>query len=193
MRTFAALLVGVALSMMPSPALAGQAVTVSDLSLRAEEFAGEEVTVEGELVGDYGQRTDGSMWTQLNGDTYARTPIPDGGVPVGGNIGIGVRMPEGLFTDLDPPGRYWRRGPVVRLTGIWKYHDPDRQGESYLEVHTLTHVEPGRPVHHVSARGRQSSPEYPGHRLPPAIREWRVVGLAAGSSGRTPPRDADTI
>lgn len=147
MRTCGALLLAVVFMVMPLPAFAGETVTASDLIERATEFAGEEVTVEGELIGDYGLRSDGWMWTQLNGDSYVHAPIPDGGLPSGGNIGIGVRMPEALTADLDPPGRYWRRGPVVRLTGIWKYHDPERQGESYLEVETLSLVESGRPVH----------------------------------------------
>jgi hypothetical protein len=33
---------------------------------------------------------------------------------------------------------------VVLLSGTWKYHDPERQGESYLEVESLVVIEPGR-------------------------------------------------
>jgi len=57
-----------------------------------------------------------------------------------------VRMPADLAERLDPPGRYRYRGPVVLATGIWKYHDSKRSGESYLEVQSLTVVEPGRPL-----------------------------------------------
>jgi hypothetical protein len=57
--------------------------------------------VKGELVGDYGFRDDGWMWTQINGDSYARSPIRDGGEPVGGNTEIAVRMPTGLGEGLD--------------------------------------------------------------------------------------------
>ena len=110
----------------------------------AAELSEREVVVEGELVGDYGFRGDGSMWTQLNGDAYVDAPIREGGLPVGGNVGIGVRMPAEMAQALDPPGGYRNRGPVVALTGIWKYHDPGRQGESYLEVQTLEVVEAGR-------------------------------------------------
>ena len=128
----------------PAIALADEAVTVSELIEFAEELAGAGVVVEGELVGDYGFRNDGWMWTQLNDDSYVYEPIREGGLPVGANTGIGVRMPTELAESLDPPGGYQNRGPVVRLTGIWKYHDPDRQGESYLEASSLVVIEAGR-------------------------------------------------
>jgi hypothetical protein len=102
------------------------------------------VTVEGELVGDFGFRGDGTVWTQLNDDSYAREPLLEGGDRTGGNVGIGVRIPADFAAGLDPPGGYRKRGPLVRLTGMWEYHDPDRGGESYLDVTELVLIEPGR-------------------------------------------------
>lgn len=130
----------------PVAALADGHVTiaVSELLAEAESYDDTVISVEGELVGDYGFRRDGWMWTQLNDDSYAREPIVDGGPRTGGNIGIGVRMSHELAQGLDPVGGYRLRGPLVRLTGVWKHHDPDRGGESYLEVATLVVVEPGR-------------------------------------------------
>jgi len=122
------------------------AVTVSAAELLedGESFAGLEVTVVGELVGDYGHRSDGTMWTQLNSDSYAISPIVEGGPLRGSNIGIGIRMPSELARDLDPPGRYRLVGPVVIVTGIWRYHDVERQGESFLDVSALVVENPGR-------------------------------------------------
>ena len=130
--------------LVQGPALAANEVSVEELINQAADLAGEEVTVEGELVGDYGFRNDGWMWTQLNGDVYVHEPIREGGSPLGANTGIGIRMPVALAESLDPPGRYRSRGPVVLATGTWKYHDPERQGESYLEVESLVVIEPGR-------------------------------------------------
>jgi len=130
--------------LLPAPALAAEEVSVEELVERAADLAGEEMTVEGELIGDYGFRDDGWMWTQLNGDVYVREPIREGGSPLGANIGIGIRMPIPLAEGLGPPGRYRSRGPVVLATGIWRYHDPERQGESFLEVESVTVIEPGR-------------------------------------------------
>lgn len=129
---------------VPAPASAAEEVSVPEILELEADLAGEEITVEGELVGDYGFRDDGSMWTQLNGDAYVDQPLREEGSPVGANVGIAVRMPAELAEALDPPGGYRNRGPVVRVTGIWKYHDPDRQGESYLEVQSLTVTESGR-------------------------------------------------
>lgn len=138
-------LVFLAVLMVPTgPALAAEEISVSELLAESPDLSLREVTVEGELVGDYGFRGDGWMWTQLNDDVYVDHPIREGIAPVGGNIGVGVRIPSHLAEGLDHPGGYHHRGPVVRLTGIWKHHDPDRQGESYLEVESLAMIEPGR-------------------------------------------------
>lgn len=144
---------------LPVVSPAATEVGVSELIEAGAEWQGEEVTVEGELVGDYGFRRDGWMWTQLNGDAYVAEPIAEGGVPVGGNSGIGIRMPVELAEGLGPPGRYGRRGPVIQTTGIWKWHDPDRQGESYLEVRSYRVLDPSR---------RMGEPP-----------DWRVIGIGA--------------
>ena len=130
--------------LIPAPASAAEEVSVPEILEMGAELAGEEVSVEGELVGDYGFRDDGSMWTQLNGDAYVDQPLREGGSPVEANVGIAVTMGAALAEGLDHPGGYRNRGPVVRVTGIWRYHDPGRQGESYLEVQSLTVTEPGR-------------------------------------------------
>lgn len=138
------LLTALLLATMANPAGAqdGSEVTVDDLLQDAAEIEGLVVVV-GELIGDYGFRHDGSMWTQLNGDSYAYEPILDGGDLTGGNIGVAVRIPRAIAETLDKPGGYRVHGPVVRVAGLWEYHDPDRGGESYVNVISLEVLEPG--------------------------------------------------
>lgn len=119
-------------------------VPASDLLEEGALFDNVEITVEGELVGDYGFRDDGFMWTQLNDDSYARDALVDGGPRAGANVGIGVRMPSILGEGLPPVGGYRLEGPLVQLTGVWRYHDPDRGGETYLDVSELFIVDQGR-------------------------------------------------
>jgi hypothetical protein len=128
------------------PAVA-QTTTVEAIIVGSEQFDGMQISVEGELVGDYGHRSDGSSWSQLDGGTYATEPLLEGGERTGLNSGIGVRIPTQLMEGLDPPGGYRARGPLVVLTGIWHHHDPARGGESYLDVIALEIVEPGRALH----------------------------------------------
>ncbi len=131
-----ALLLGVAL-----PAGAQEVVvTVEDLLESPEQYTVPgvpEVVVHGELVGDFGRRADGIVWAQLNGDAYAAVPLLAGGDLAGSNLGIGVRIPADLWpelADVAQAGGYRLRGPLVRLTGAWRYHDPARGDESYLDV-----------------------------------------------------------
>ncbi len=140
------LLLAAAMLLLGNPAALSQSavgVDVGDLLENPMDFVGE-ITISGELIGDYGFRSDGTMWTQLNDDSYAADPVQDDGALTGGNIGVAVRIPEALAAQLDPPGGYRIRGPVVAVSGIWKYHDPDRGGESYVDGTSLKLVEPGR-------------------------------------------------
>ncbi|MCL1692665.1 MAG: hypothetical protein M3096_03165 [Actinomycetia bacterium] len=131
---------------LPGTALAqdGELVPVSGLLEDGARFDNVTITVEGELIGDYGFRDDGVMWTQINDDSYARDALVDGGPRTGANVGIGVRMPSTLGENLDPVGGYRLEGPLVQLTGVWRYHDPNRGGESYLDVAELLVLETGR-------------------------------------------------
>lgn len=122
----------------------GDLVPVADLLADPTAFSDRRITIEGELVGDYGFRRDGFMWTQLNDDSYARRALVDGGPRTGANVGIGLRVPTVLAEGLDPVGGYRLEGPLVRATGYWRYHDPERGGESFFDAEALEVVKPGR-------------------------------------------------
>lgn len=125
------------------PASAQEVVEVADLIEDPGLYAGDRVLVRGELIGDYGFRGNGYMWTQLNDDAYVFDPVAEGGALAGGNVGIGIRMPDDMGRDLDPPGGYRRKGPIVLVSGTFAYHDPSRQGETFIDVDAIEVVEPG--------------------------------------------------
>lgn len=127
------------------PALPASATEVAEVLSDPEEYAGQRLTITGELVGDYSPRSEG-VWVQVNDDPFVETPIVAGGEPSVTSAGIGALIPTDLFDAVvdAPPGRYGRTGPVVELGGVFRYHDPDRGGETYLEVETASLVEPGR-------------------------------------------------
>ena len=148
-RTSTVAVVGFAVALMlfgtpVAQALAEDEVPVADLLERGADLAGRRVTVVGELIGDYGIRSEGSTWAQLNDDSYAVEPLVDGGPRTGSNVGVGIRIAEGAADGLQDPGRYRARGPLVAATGVWVYHDADRGGESYVDVDSLEIIEPGR-------------------------------------------------
>jgi len=136
------------LAAAPGAASASEvAVEVVDVLADPSGYDDVEITVTGELVGDYGRRGD-VVWVQLNGDVYAREPLLSGGDLHGGNLGIGARIPAEVFDahPLGEPGGYRHRGPLVAMTGVWRYHDPDRGGESYLDVAAITVVAAEQPL-----------------------------------------------
>ncbi len=126
------------------PASAQTVIPVDELTGTGAVYDQTEVTVAGELVGDFGVRGDGTVWAQLNDDSYADGPLRETGTHGEGNTGIGVRFDGSLAFDLDQPGGYRWRGPIVEVTGIWHHHDADRGGESYLEATSFDLVEPAR-------------------------------------------------
>jgi len=141
-----AILLFITVFLVSPPALAAESVSATMLLESPQAFDGHQVAVVGELIGDYGHRDDGTVWTQLNDDPYAYSPLRDGGRLLGGNVGIGIHGAADLFAGIDPPGRYNRVGPLVIVTGTWRYHDPDRGGETYLEVGSLQVVRSGHPL-----------------------------------------------
>jgi len=136
MRSAAAVvLIGLVLS--PRPAAAAE-VTVADLLADPGAYAASEITLTGELVGDF-QRRGEAVWTQLNDDAYVTAPLHAGGSLSGTNLGVAVVLPTGMFdaAGFGQPGGYRVRGPVVRVTGIWRFHDEARAGESFLSATSL--------------------------------------------------------
>jgi opacity protein-like surface antigen len=127
-------------------------VEVSELLSAPASFAGLEITVEGELVGDFMRRGD-VVWVQVNGDPYATAPLHAGGPLAGTNQGIAARFDAATFdaAGFEEPGGYRVTGALVEVTGIWRYHDPNRSGESYLDVVDVTVVQ----------RERRSSEDLP--------------------------------
>jgi hypothetical protein len=153
-----AVLVTVALG-IAVPAGAAE-LQMADLLAAPESFAGVEITVRGELVGDFMRRGD-VVWVQLNGDAYATEPLHAGGGLAGTNQGIAARFDSDLFDSggFEEPGGYRVTGAVIEATGIWRYHDPGRSGESYLEVLSFDIVE----------RERRTTEELPLEILLPGI------------------------
>jgi len=132
-------LVGIAV-----PAAAQTVTPADELTDAGALYDNRQVTVEGELVGDFGVRSDGTVWTQLNDDSYADRPLRETGTHGAGNTGVGVRFDGALGFDLDQAGGYRWQGPIVRVTGTWHFHDVDRGGESYLEATSFELLAPAR-------------------------------------------------
>ncbi len=142
------LTLAVVLVLIALPVSAQEIVSVTSLLVEPAVYDNTEVTVLGELVGDFSRRGD-EVWLQLNDDEYVDAPLGDPGTkPNGTNSGIGVRVPASLFDGIveGPPGRYGWRGPKVTITGTFLHLDPALGGETYVDGHEMSLVESGRPI-----------------------------------------------
>lgn len=141
------LLIAAVLILAPATGAGAQeSVTTQELDANPGRFADRRVTIVGELIGDYGRRGD-SVWVQLNDDAYVAEPLTETGKLAGTNSGIGVRIPAAqLDPDWGEPGRYGVRGPIVRVVGIFRYHDVDTAGETFIEATSTELIERSRRI-----------------------------------------------
>lgn len=122
------------------------AVPVAELTDEPGRWDGQEVTIVGEIIGDYSIRGD-VVWFQLNDDAYAQVPLAERGTPAGGNTGIGVRLPRARWSaDWGDPGAYSVRGPVVEITGTYLHNSGSHQGETFIDGRTVRLIEASRAI-----------------------------------------------
>ncbi len=127
------------------PAFAIDKVTVSELEALPWNYADEEVQIVGEVIGDYAIQAT-QVWIQVNDDAYATSPLAEGGL-AGTNSGIGVLISRSHFShDWGPPGGYRVRGPIVEVTGIFRYNDGREAGGTYIEATKVEVLEESRPI-----------------------------------------------
>lgn len=117
-------------------------VSAGELDAAPDGWNGLEVTVVGEVVGDYSVRRE-SVWVQLNDDPYVSEPLSESGRLQGTNVSVGVRLPSDLFSEAwGPPGSYRVRGPVLAVTGVFRYADPSTGGETFVDAAVIELIEP---------------------------------------------------
>lgn len=117
-------------------------VSAGELDAAPDGWNGLEVTVVGEVVGDYSVRKEW-VWVQLNDDPYVSEPLSESGRLQGANVSVGVRLPSDLFSETwGPPGSYRVRGPVLAVTGVFRYADPATGGETFVDATEVELLEP---------------------------------------------------
>ncbi len=133
------------LVLIAAPAAAIDDVTVSELDALPGNYQDEEVVLVGEVVGDYAFQAT-QVWIQVNDDRYISAPLLEAGL-AGTNSGIGVLIHADRFDHgWGEPGGYRVRGPIVRVTGIFRYNHASEMGETYIEATSVELIEPSRPI-----------------------------------------------
>jgi len=135
-------IIGIVVGQVPAPA------QVSTTALDASPIIWDDqiVRVKGEIVGDYGRRP-AVVWVQVNDGPYIDDPLVETGTLHGSNTGVGVRIPNDLFDDSwGAPGGYRTRGPVIEVTGVFRYADDETGGDTFIDAHDIQLIEPSRPL-----------------------------------------------
>lgn len=122
------------------PAGASTPVDVSELLAEADVYDLMQVTVVGEIVGDYGDRGE-IVWVQLNDDAYTHQPPGSARQLAGTNIGISVRLSGVSVEDFGSPGGHSLRGPIVEVTGVFRNLHPELGGLTFIDATDVVLVE----------------------------------------------------
>lgn len=145
MRVAILLVLSALLFVSALPASASRLET-SELDASPSTWDGQRVTITGEIIGDYGRRHD-VVWVQINDDAYSEAPLVETGELAGTNTGLGVRIPNSIFSESwGSPGGYRTRGPIVEVSGVFRYADDETGGDTFLDATEIQLIEPARPL-----------------------------------------------
>ncbi len=150
-----------ALLLMQQRGLAAEKVSVKELTETPEDFDGQTVTIEGEVIGDLMRRGD-VTWITVNDDPYVTLQAQEERLRAGFNIGIGVWLPTAEANKVKVLGGYKNVGDRVSVTGVFHRADPEHGGDTDIAGDTLVVLEPGQAVSH-----------------PMSTVRWTVVGALA--------------
>jgi hypothetical protein len=131
-----------------APARADGAVSITSLIEDMKKYDDQQVTIEGEVIGDIMVRGD-RAWITVNDDPYSRRSIEEGGALVGmSNVGIGVWVPASGARQITVLGGYKNRGAKVRLSGVFHRACAEHGGDTDIHAGTLEIIQPGHPFRH---------------------------------------------
>ncbi|MGB7604815.1 MAG: hypothetical protein WBL93_04995 [Lutisporaceae bacterium] len=104
-------------------------MNINDLIEKAKELDRQEVTIQGEVIGERMDRVDFS-WININDGTNA--------------IGIWINKSEAV--KISHYGNYKYKGDIVKITGTFHRACAEHGGEADLHNKSITIVEDGHPV-----------------------------------------------
>ena len=117
-------------SMHLADAYAGT-VPITRLVNDKNRYDGQEITIEGEVVGDIMERSTG-VWLNVDDGTEC----------------IGVWVPTGIMPTMEHVGGYTTQGDIIKVEGIFYRACRAHGGETDIHASGVTRVHPGYPLAH---------------------------------------------
>ncbi len=139
------LVITVALVLSAQPARAAERVSVKDLTESAENYDGQTVIIEGEVIGDILQQGD-YAWITVNDDPYITKEAQEERLRAGYNVGIGVWVPSDEARKVKVLGGYKNVGDRVSVTGVFHRADSGHGGDTDIVAQGLIVLQEGQPV-----------------------------------------------
>lgn len=122
-------LTGIVMLNLSSSALAADSIPINDLIEKSVKYSGQEVTVEGEALGEVLERGD-----------YAWVNISDGG----NAIGIWMTLDDAM--KIENFGDYKNVGDTIKVAGVFSRNCAEHGGDVDIHCRSLNIVSVGHPV-----------------------------------------------
>ena len=122
-------------------------VTSGSLLDCPDHYDGRLVVFRGEVVGEPLGRG-GQRWLQVNDDVYSGDvgPLPSHRFYLGGNSGIGVRVPAGQLARITWLGGPTARGDRIEVLGTFRRYDPASTELAIIAADRIQVLEAGGPL-----------------------------------------------
>jgi hypothetical protein len=116
-----------------------------DLVETPNEFDGEEVAFQGEVIGEAMERGD-MAWLHINDDAYYLENVEEGAQLGGYNTGMAVWLPATETDSITYYGDHTHEGDIVEVVGTFNAACAEHGGDLDIHASRLTIIEPGHPV-----------------------------------------------
>lgn len=122
-------------------------VKTDELYAAMKKYDREQVSIEGEVVGDIIYHRDGA-WINVNDDAYSKRSIAEEGKPKGQNSGIGVWISKEDARKIQYKGDYFHKGDVVYIEGVFNSSCLKHNSDIDIHAKKLMVVKQGYEIDH---------------------------------------------
>ncbi len=141
----------------PATAASTDSPSVSSTNLieHPRQYDGQQITFQGEVIGEALARGD-YAWLTINDDTYQHRSAEEGHKLEGYNSGQAVWLPTDQIAGITHYGKYFEAGDIVKVTGVFNRACAVHGGDMDIHADMLQVVARGHDTPHPFQTGKAS-------------------------------------